>query len=285
MISRFVLVGLVATLGISIPNLNELVSCIGALHEWTANGLASLDTPGHRDSGRDFLPWTPETPQSFHAPIEPSLAIIGIADELNRLSDGVEVPPPTRPQRSKDAERIIDRPELFTVVTMEEKFVVELERMIVQAASPTTSTTTTMVKRHVRPARGESQCSFSPGTSLIVSVASQWEPIEAPADSLVDLATTLNQFAEGINLSPIPRRPLASVAEVDQVFEGLPFAGSTVSERLSRMAGPTHDGSSRGKARCSPSPEVTRAVGLTGEALMAWFRVLRSPGDLRISSR
>ncbi len=150
---------------------------------------------------------------------------------------------------------------------------------------PTTSTTTTMVKRHVRPARGESQCSFSPGTSLIVSVASQWEPIEAPADSLVDLATTLNQFAEGINLSPIPRRPLASVAEVDQVFEGLPFAGSTVSERLSRMAGPTHDGSSRGKARCSPSPEVTRAVGLTGEALMAWFRVLRSPGDLRISSR
>lgn len=285
MISRFVLVGLVATLGISIPNLSELVSCIGALHEWTANGLASLDAPGHRDARPDFLPWTPETARRFHDLIEPSLAIVGIADELNRLSDGVEVPPPTRPQRSKDPERIIDRPELFTVVTMEEKLVVELERNIVEAASPTTSTTTTKERRHERPARGESQCCFSPGTSLIVSVASQWEPIEVPADPLVDIATTLNQFAEGKILSPTPRRPLATVAEIDQVFEGLPFAGSTVPETLSSVAGPAHKGSSRGEASRSPSPEVTRAVGLTGEALMAWFRVLRGPGDLRISSR
>ena len=286
MISRFVLVGLVATLGLSIPTRNELVSCVGVLHEWMANGLASLDTSGHRTSSSLFRDWTPEPPRRSYTPIEPTLTIVGIADELNRISDGIEVQPPSRPRSSRITDRIASGSKSVLFVTNEEDFVAEIEGSLVRSVLPVTSMPKlAMEKPHGCPARGESHCCFSSGHFSTVSVTLPWEPIEAPTDSTADVATTLNRFAEGLDLSPTRRRPLASVADVERVFESLPFAGPVIPDRSSLAAGPASRPSPYEETRHSPSPEFTRALGLTGQALKAWIRVLNGPADLRISSR
>lgn len=286
MISRFVLVGLVAALGISIPTRSELASCVTALHEWTATGLAALDASGHRPLRPVLLAWVPERQRPVYAPIEPATSVVGIADELNRMADGVEVPPPSaHPRRSGVPEPLVGQPNFIPADTMEEKLVVELRRIVAEVPSPETPISPTIEKRHDRPARGESQCLFSRGVLSIATVAPQWEPIEAPAEFSADIATTLNRFAEGMDHRPAPRRPLATVAEVKRVFEGLPFAGPSVANGQSIQAGPVRQASTRIEARPAQSPEVSRAVDLTGEALLAWIRVLRGSGDLRISSR
>ncbi len=287
MISRFVLVGLVATLGISIPTRNELVSCVGVLHEWMANGLASLDASTHRTSPPGLRDWTPNRPRRNYTPIEPTLTVVGIVDELNRMSDGIEVPPlPSRPRSSGTARSAFSRSKVFSFVTNEENFVANTEDMLVRSALPATSMSRlAMEKRHSCPARGESHCSFSPGLFSTVRVTPPWEPIEASTDSSADIATVLNRFAEGLDLTPTRRHPLATVTDVERVFESLPFAGPVVPDRSSLAAEPSPRLTSYDEARLSPSPEFTRALGLTSQALKAWIRVLNAPGELRISSR
>jgi hypothetical protein len=93
MTSRLVLVGMVAALGISIPTWPEIQGCMLSIHSWTAARLADLDasTSRYEDPPIAVLPLHPRARRSFEL-IEPDHHVSVVADELNRLAEGLELP-------------------------------------------------------------------------------------------------------------------------------------------------------------------------------------------------
>jgi hypothetical protein len=94
MMSRLILLGLVAALGVSVQTWTVVLSGIRAIHSWTAEQLAALDGPAR--SRRDWFDVAPppEVRLPRFDPIVVDDRALGLADELNRAAEGLDLPAP-----------------------------------------------------------------------------------------------------------------------------------------------------------------------------------------------
>ena len=146
MISRMILVGLVAVLGVSLPSRSESGDWLTSAHAWAIAQLAEWDayTPGEELSL--IVPEVPdssprEAPQAATRPNTPASVAFepipvgddlhnGLADELNRMAEGLDIPTTTT--------TIVESPTDFVAVpaseSIELKLVVELCRIAENSA-------------------------------------------------------------------------------------------------------------------------------------------------------
>lgn len=99
MIARLVVVFMVGALGISVPAWTDIPATVKAAHSWTADQFAAWD--GYRTRSTGTIEWEPipepsawERPATRAAGTAELIAVVespsGLADELNRASEGLE---------------------------------------------------------------------------------------------------------------------------------------------------------------------------------------------------
>jgi hypothetical protein len=93
MMTRLVLVGMVAALGITAPTWGQIQGWMGALHCWTASRLERWDTSRSHEADFVVAVSPVRRPRPAFEPIEPDDKVSKVADELNRTSDGLDLRP------------------------------------------------------------------------------------------------------------------------------------------------------------------------------------------------
>jgi hypothetical protein len=228
MMTRLVLVGMVAALGITIPSWPEIQGWIGALHSWTACRLEAWDASRRSEAdpvaSAVMAAWRLPT----FEPIVPDDRASGVADELNRVSEGLDVRPEAtvakgRPyvKGTRSPATVRMRPEFPAMPaadSVEFKLIVELFHAVERpngGAGPAEAQVSQGRRR--KPIDAPLVCAFTassatvapvnPVTASPVKVGSRlptsrpkFDPIEPMAEADFDVAGVLNRFGEGIEL-------------------------------------------------------------------------------------
>jgi hypothetical protein len=227
MMTRLVLVGMVAGLGITVPTRPEIQGWMNALHSWTACRLEAWDSSRRSDADPVRLAAPAERPGRVSEPIEPDDQTSGVAYELNRMSDGLD----TRLEQAIVGRRADDkgmsipatgraRPEFsgaLTIDRMELKLMVEsflaAERSSGEGELPAAQASHRRSRKLIDP---PIVCAFTtsstttprvrPVAAFSATAGSQLHPslpktdlIEPLADVTCDIVGGLNRFAEGID--------------------------------------------------------------------------------------
>ena len=229
MMPRLVLVGLVATLGISVPTWCEVRGCIKAVHSWTARRLAALDHGSSR-ADESFAVVPPRRPGPAFEPIVPEEGDASLAEELNRMAQGLEIPleATIARRRAEPASRNAPapaparhEPRVGTVESMELALLGDLLGAEGGAAG-VGSTCGAIASRRTKPVVPPIACVFTRSVAVEPAAGTEAEdrtrsglrtehpaprfaPIEPSVDSGGDIAMALNRFAEGIDLDPAAR--------------------------------------------------------------------------------
>jgi hypothetical protein len=324
MISRMILVGLVAVLGVSLPSRSEPTNWWTSARVWVTTQLAEwdADTPGE-----DFCLIVTEAPDSppreairaaartntpasvaFEPiPVDDELDT-GLADELNRMAEGLEVPATTT--------AVADSPTDFLAVSpsdsIELKLAVELCRIAEGSARDETLSAPAIPQPRdtdAGPAIDEifadvSQV-FAPPEPGLATIAARptFEPIPTPVDLETDIAAELNRFAEGIEIHPegaparlvrigtfepikVPADLEPGIAyELNRASEGLEIVAPEV--RTLGAARPRISGSEPA-VHLEGNPgdaSIGKALGLTRDAALAWMNVLTGMTPVTMTSR
>jgi hypothetical protein len=205
MLSRMILVGLVAVLGVSLPSRSDSGSWLTPAHDWVIAQLADWDTytPG-KDCGfiateaPDPLPReatrAPErTNTTTSVAFDPIPVTNGLADELNRLAGGLDILATV----TAIAESPVDSVVVSSSDSVEWKLAVELRRIAETSASdePCSSQATPRAREaEMDPAIDEifadaSQV-FAPATEAMATAA-QPKSVSIAARPSCELAQTL----------------------------------------------------------------------------------------------
>jgi hypothetical protein len=232
MMTRLVLVGIVAALGISVPTRPEVQGWVMAAHSWTAHQLADWDTGGRRTMSGIILPPFVEAVRTFE-PIAVDDRAPGLADELNRFGESeviVSGPAPAGRTRADDGHTPASAetaPIEFSTVPLtvvpETKWLAELWLDAERSRSATGSAEAPVAGRRVK-AKIPAECVFTPSVpasspaepspafesrSLAVAVVPLSALIEPLAEAEPDIAGDLNRFGEGFDVAPPTATPTA----------------------------------------------------------------------------
>ncbi len=229
MISRMILVGLVAVLGVSLPSRSESGGWLTSAHDWVMTQLAEWDTYTPEEDGCFIVTEEPDplpqgaTQATAHANTTASFAFDfipvandlakGLADELNRLAKGLDTLATTN--------ALAESPSDFVAVSssdsIELKLAVELRRIAEASASVETLSS----KATPRPREAASD----PAIDEIFADSSQ---VFAP--------TELGRVAAVEPLVPQPREAGADIAidglfaDVSQVFAPTDQGTATIAQ-------------------------------------------------------
>ena len=110
MLSRLVLVGMVAALGITVPTWPEIRGWMSAVHSWTACRLEEWDASASSDADPVVPPPLVHRPRPVFTPIEPDETASAVADALNRVSDGRDLRPGQALATRRPTGREMDHP-------------------------------------------------------------------------------------------------------------------------------------------------------------------------------
>ncbi len=230
--TRLVLVGMVAALGISVRTWSEIRSGILAVHFWTAAQLAAWDAPTRSDWHRFDVAPPPEWRPTMFDPIVADDGASGLADDLNRAAEGLDLHPQPmtvhRRANGREQERGGARRSrvgcwsLPAADTLESRMLAELW---IAAAGPdreVRSTGAPLPSRRGAASIPPTLCRFtaslletSPTPRMIPTsvrigpddgrIPPKWDPIEAAMGAELGLAWELNRFGEGIPASTLGR--------------------------------------------------------------------------------
>jgi hypothetical protein len=226
MMTRAVLVGMVAALGISVPTWPDVQGWVKAAHSWTAHQLADWDTGARRGATGITLPAFAKPVPAFEPIIvvdEPS----GLADELNRFAERVDiVRGPAVAPRMPSCEgpaRATDGPVLSEfwappgIATPEMKGMAALLLAAEDSQGAIGSADVPVMGRRAKTRVAPAECVFTssvltssagrtaqapsgePG-SVLVATAPGRELIEPLADAQLDIAGELNRFGEAFEI-------------------------------------------------------------------------------------
>lgn len=261
MISRFFLVGIVAALGITIPTWTEIRAWMGSLHQWTATALATLDTSTFREDHPEMLVGRVEPIRPVFVPIVPDDHTSSVADELNRMAEGLDPPPhmvvvrraPAAGERKGSAMGRV-RPEYAGVVTVDAidwKLMSELLEAVDRFRAGAASAESPISRRHSEPAAPPIVCVFSPSTKVTparsedpspgdaspipIRVAREPDLIAPVTDESSDVAGALNRFAEGIGTGTPDSIAASTNRSLSGPIEGETNAQLVVAEEVERI--------------------------------------------------
>ena len=330
MLSRMILVGLVAVLGVSLPSRSESVGWLTSAHAWVIAQLAEWDTdiPGEDlglivtevpdPSPREATPAETRTNTKASVafeliPIDDDLDT-GLADELNRMAEGLDIPATTT--------AITEAPTDFVAVpsseSIELKLVVELCRIAeasTHSETPSSPSIPQPCETDSVPAIDEifadvSQVFAPPEPGLTASIQPEppptaarpeFEPIRPLVDLEPDTAAELNRFAEGIEIhaedtAPGPVRigtfePIQVPAdlesgiayELNRASEGLEIVPPEV--RALGDARPPIPGSEPADHSEGNHASLGKALSLTRDAALAWMNVLTGMTPVTMTAR
>jgi hypothetical protein len=314
MMTRLVLVGMVAALGITVPAWSELPGWMKAAHSWTAWQLAEWDRSAPSEVETIMMPPPPVRRVVAFETIVPDDRSSDIADALNRAAEGLNIPPEAtiarRQPKHKGNTRVAPERTLAEysgvpgIDSMEMKLMAEL----LGAAEPshgdgqpaesivTPRRSTAMIPpivcvftRSVSPppavAIASPPIEAAPG---LAETASTPAPVEPVADPTAEIFGTLQCFAEGID----PSQPAETVAALpDCVFEPID-PETTRNASLAAEVNQRAPGGSDRLAQAAPvaddvrtPADVAQALRLTREAVHAWMKVMTRPAIVHVSAR
>jgi hypothetical protein len=237
MMTRLVLVGMVAALGISVPTWADFRGRVIAAHSWTAHQLAEWDTSARHRADAIALPPVVKAVPRFE-PIEVDELASSPADELNRFAEGPEIVPEALVARRRPTNGPAERPKAGPVPSefspMPGIDIPELKWMadLWAAADPSPgamgAVEAPISARRPKARMMHSECHFTasvgqsttgrpapvpsvPAGSLAATVAPPSGRIEPMIDGQTDIAGELNRFGEGFEAGP-SAEPLSSVS-------------------------------------------------------------------------
>jgi len=263
MMTRLVLVGMVAALGITVPTWSEVGGCITSLHSWTACRLADWDTARSRCEETGVAARIVRRPIRVFEPIVPDDTSRDIAYGLNRMSEGLDALPEAIvvnrcPRHQGVRSPLVARmraqsSRITTIDTMEEKLMTELVGAIEQLNDDVATTDQGATHRAKSPFDPPTVCVFtaSPRAPAPVRAGAasadkpKWharlsgpkiEVIEPLIDGSFNAASVLNRFGEGIELSVSGRlhadSPHAAFVSIDPTLTGIP----SLADELNRLS-------------------------------------------------
>jgi hypothetical protein len=247
MITRLVLVGMVAALGISVPTRPGVQGWVLAAHSWTAHQLADWDTGARRSTSGFTLPSVVTTVPAFE-PIVVDERASGLADELNRFAERVDIDPRPAPSgRTPSAEGIARTTHMpllsefsaaLGIGTPEMRGMAEL-MLAAEGSQGAVGPAEAVVTEHRAGARvSPADCIFTPSVaasstappatelsceprSLPVADALQHEFIEPATDVQDDIASELNCLGEAFEIAaPAEMPPAAPKPPFDPIDPG-----------------------------------------------------------------
>ena len=338
MMTRLVLVGMVAALGISVPTTPDIQGWMNAVHSWTAHQLANWDTSAHQQANAITLPPPVDFVPAWH-PIVVEAEVSGPAYDLNRAAEGLDIvlapemgrrtPSVEATERTTPGTVLGEFPVAPAVETLEMRVMSDLLLAAERANS------------EVRPAEGEvigpraksivspAECVFTPGkpatpatsgpTSPIVesgptavAIASKTDLIEPVADTPPELDGEASWFVQAIErtqpaaiVSTASEPPFDPIDPGSSVDEGLAFELNRAADvvAITRDPGDHPETSSHATLNRAdtpvqptapmeerspspgPSPDVAHAIRLTGEAALAWMKIVTGPAVVQVSVR
>lgn len=284
MISRLVLVGMVAALGITIPTRKEIQGWVNAAHSWTASRLAALDRSAAHGDEPIAIVLAQEPPRPSFTPLVPGEAN-SIVDEMNLIAQGLDLPPGTRVVSRRVAvageSRWPARPEWEGGVVAPAIDVVEWKLMaeVIEAARRSSegagaedcrarstrsrarkpSSDCAFTRSQTAPTR--ERVAFSPagtGSRSGESRPAKLDLIEPLEGGPSDIAGALNRSAEGIALPPLLPTTAKANGPAIEPMDPADTLRPTLADELNRVSeglslAPTWS-SRAGAAQGLPSP-------------------------------
>lgn len=238
MMSRLVLVGMVAALGITVPTWPEIHGCMRSAHVWMAARLADLDASRSPSEDPPIIPPPPIRRTRSITPIDPDIRILTVADELNRAAQGLDLPAgvmvvrhrptveadttPASMRQCRDS-AVVPTPDILECARIRD--VLET----VERSSEEGGTAESPVASQRSKVPATVACVFSAsatrltapspasshvlrGTVTLTVSKPRMEPIEPADDGATDVAGVLNRSAEGMDLAPENPKPVGAPA-------------------------------------------------------------------------
>jgi hypothetical protein len=292
MMTRLVLVGMVAALGISVRTWSEIQLGMAAVHAWTAGQLAAWDAPARSDSGPIGVAPPPKARRPVFEPMIAGEGATGIAYELNRASEGLDIHPQPviirrRPNESKARAQVLrSRVELSDASaydTIEMKVMATLLRAADGSDAAGRPAEPTLTVRRSKPVIPPAVCTFTSATagahsahhSIAAPMATGPGPggvsrkpdlIEPVLDAGTSIDRELNRFAEGtevfVRTPVVPARSkpaFSPIAPAVHSVTGLADELNRASQGLITVAAPIHRNlppAPDSAARRSPPPRT-----------------------------
>ena len=321
MMSRLVLVGMVAVLGISLPSRSENGGWFASARMWMIAQLAEWDTytPGEDEGfyvggspyspgrGVESVATRAAAPATFEPiPVNQDLGC-GIADELNRMAEGLEIPT----KLAMIAESHPDFGPASLSDSIEMKLAVEFCRFAERSEADVSLASRVSGEIESDDAVDEifqeGMAVFAPSTEGLVSniqAESPPEATQADADLIEPLVSCKLEIAEESERidEPVEVRRVDAGMEPVRILTFEPIAvpedlGSGVAYELNRAAEGLEIGPQEvrnlGDVRLRISAEagrdddrgIEKAVRLTRDAAFAWMNLFTGPAPVEITSR
>jgi len=306
MISRLVLVSIVAVLGVSLPSRLDCEEWFTSVRTWAIAQLANWDTctsKTSRDGGSSIVWRAPTVPRFRPARTTASVAVAcepipvveglgnGIADELNRMAEGWDAPPSSLMSEGASA----DFSPISAGDSIELKMAFELCRLAENsmAGEAVCSRSMKEEREDVYEMTDEVLASDIQPESLANAKRLEFEPIEPIAGLAMGTADALNRAADGLEVvaagvaARTVQAPTIEPIDVPADLEsGTAYELNRQADGLSIARFPTSGPANQAEARRThDDSSFGNALRLTREAAFAWANLLTGPPPVEMTAR